>query len=85
MFSASAILGWLGSKGVGLLLGYLFGFLLDVIRTTQNNKAHRDLGRAEVERDQAREGEIIAGKIADEAAKTVTEDDAISRMEGGKA
>lgn len=85
MFSAAAILGWLGSKGVSLLLGYLFGFLLDVVKTTQNNQAHRDLGRTEVERDQAREGEIIAGKIADEASKNVTEDDAISRLDGGKA
>lgn len=85
MLSTAAILGWLGSKGVGLLLGYLSSFVLDVIKTAQSNKAHRDLGRTEAERDQAREGEVIAGRIADEAAKTVTEDDAISRLDGGKA
>ena len=81
----TAIATWFASKGVGLLLGYAANLALDLFKTWQANRAQRDAGRSEVEAAQAQAGAKAESVIAAEAAKPVSEDDAIETMRRGAA
>lgn len=59
--------------------------LSDMFRAWRLEEAAAARGRAESERDQAREGERVQGELADQAAKRVDIDDAISLLERGEA
>lgn len=76
---------WFLTKGAALLLGYGVQLAMDWKRQNDAEQSQRDAGRLEAERDQARVGEDAQGELADEAAKRVTEDDAISRLGKGDA
>lgn len=81
----SALLTWFASKGVSLILGYAFNFALDLYKTSQANEAQREAGRAEVEAVQAAQGAKVEADLAEEAAKPISEDDAIAQLEKGDA
>lgn len=81
----TAILGWLGSKGLSLLLGAVTKMLVDIYNSKQAAEAQKAAGKAEVEAAQAEQGKNVASKIADRAAEKLDEDDAISRMNEGEA
>lgn len=57
----------------------------DTIQTHEDIEAGRRAGQAETEAAQAQQGAAAEAAIADEAAKPVTEDDAIARMKRGDA
>lgn len=81
----SAILAWLSSKGVSLLLSFIARFLLDMWKTYQANEAQHDAGKSEVEAAQAQAGKATSDAIANAAAKTLDEDDALGRLKAGSA
>lgn len=67
------------------IVSFLVKFLLGMISDRQAEAAQRQVGRLEVERDQARKGEQVNEDLATEAAKRVSADDAIARLEKGGA
>lgn len=81
----TAIVAWLSSKGVSLLLGFAANLIMDAWKSYQNNQAQQAAGRHEVEAAQAADGARVEGEIAVVAAKPVSEADAINELEGGKA
>ena len=81
----TAIATWLTSKGVSLVLGYVARLLLDMWSSYQANAAQRDAGRAETEAAQAQAGAAAESEMTEEAAKDVSEDDAIAALNKGDA
>lgn len=79
------LLSWFLSKGVGILLGALGGFLRDTLNDKRNAQAQQDVGRLTTERDQARTGEEVQATLAETASKRVSDDDALSRLDKGDA
>jgi hypothetical protein len=85
MFTLAGLLSWLGTEGIKLLLGAAASALVQVYNSHQAATAQRDAGRHEVEAAQAQAGLEVQGKIADVAAKPVSEDDAIATLNKGAA
>ena len=81
----TVIASWLASKGVSLILGFVAHLIVDGWKAYIAADGQRDAGRAEVEAAQANLARETQEEIAKEAAKTVTEDDALARMEKGEA
>lgn len=67
------------------IVSFAVKFLLGLIQDAQNRAAQQKIGRLEVERDQARRGEEVNADLAAKAAKRVSPDDAIARLEKGDA
>jgi hypothetical protein len=80
----TAFLAWLVESGAGLLLGFLANVVTTAWRDWQNAKTQRELGQVTAERDQAIAGRDAAEAMAQEAAKSVSEDDAIARLNRGE-
>lgn len=81
----SAALTWLTTQGIGVILGALAGFARDAINDYRNAQAQKEVGQLTVERDQARAGEAAQETIAEAAAKRVSDDDALGRLDKGDA
>lgn len=78
----------LAVKQYAALITAFLGFARQVEDTVQSERdiaAGHDAGRAETEAAQAKEGNRVETAIATEAAKPVSEDDAIARMRRGEA
>lgn len=81
----ASVAAWAASKGVGLLIGFAANLIASAIRDWQANAAQRQVGALTVARDQAQAGQQAEAALAAEAAKSVSEDDAIARLDGGSA
>lgn len=77
------MLAWLGSiKAVASTIAAVVGFMKWLGDALQS-RADRAAGRAEAQVEQAQEGAKVTGRMADEAAKPLSEDDAIARLDRG--
>lgn len=81
----AAVVAWLGSKGLSLLLGAAVRMVVDIYNSHQAAAAQRDAGRSEVEAKQAEDGAAVEKKIAEKASEELSEDDAIARMKDANA
>jgi hypothetical protein len=78
---AEAIVGWFLSQGVAALLGFASKMIADYL-----NAQRRDAAVRERERSEQLEAALeMQRRLAEEAAKRVSEDDALRRMEEGSA
>lgn len=82
----SAIVGWLGSQGLSLILGAVVKLALDGFNSWQASQTQTALGRAQSDRDQAAAGRDAAEReLAAEHNAPKTTDDALTRLEDGTA
>jgi hypothetical protein len=81
----TSILTWVVVNGGSALLGVLLDAVLQFFRDKAAREAERQAGRLEVERVQAAEAARVQAEMADEAAKTIAEDEAIDRLDKGTA
>lgn len=80
----AAVASWLAGQGLGVVLGYLGGWLMDYINAQRAAQAQHDAGVAEAEAEQAKEGGRVSDALADEASKNPDEDDILDRLKEGK-
>lgn len=76
---------WLATQGASLALGFLASVIKDAWSTYQANAAQREVGELQADLAQAKEGERVQAELADQAAKRVSDDDALARLEKGDA
>jgi hypothetical protein len=75
---------WLG-LALKAFFSALLGKALEWLSQREREQLAEGKGRAEAEREQAREGESVQGDLADEASRRVDADDAIAKLERGEA
>ncbi len=81
----STVAGWLASTGASLILGWVAALIKDLIDDRRNRQALERAATAERDAAQAKETARIQAELADQAAKRLEPDQAISRLEDGTA
>ena len=81
----SALTSWFLSQGLSLILGVVVKAITDYVSNQQHEADVREKATLEEHNHQLEESVRIQAKLAEEAAKHVSDDDALKRLEEGSA
>jgi hypothetical protein len=77
--------GWLLTQGVPMILGFALNALTQYITAQQHDTDVGERARLQEHNRQLEEAVRVEHQLAEEAAKRVSEDDALKRLEAGTA
>jgi len=81
----SMIVDWFLNQGLVMILGFASKALSDYVSSQQHDTDTRERAKLEAQNHQLEESVRIQAKLAEEAAKHVSADDALKRLEEGSA
>lgn len=81
----STIVGWFLNQGLATILGFAAKMITDYFESQRHETEIRERARLEEQNRQLEDAVRVQHQLAEQAAKRVTDEDALKRLEDGTA